>query len=68
MKPDTVKQLIALHAQASAMVQQIEALIDVEEAQGCQHENAHDCSTMGMRPRQEMFCPDCNQTFDGSEG
>jgi hypothetical protein len=67
MKPDTVKQLIALHAQASAMVQQIEALIDMEEAGECQHENAEDQSRMGMKPRQVMYCPDCNQTFDGSE-
>lgn len=68
MKSDTIKQLVALHAQASAMVQQIEALIDVEDAGECQHENSVDQSTMGMAPGARIYCNDCGQYFSRIEG
>jgi len=60
---DTTKQLIALHAQCSAMVMQLEALIDAEDSGECRHENAIDQSVMGQRPGERMFCQDCNQYF-----
>ena len=61
MKPDMIKQLVALHAQCSAMVQQLEAIIDVEVE--CPHEDIEDLSTMGQQPRTHYVCRDCGQEF-----
>jgi len=67
MKPETIKALTALHAQVSAMVLQIESLLDAEESQECQHENAEDQSTMGTPPGSNVWCPDCKQYFSKIE-
>jgi hypothetical protein len=67
IKESTAKQLLALHAQASAMVAQIEAIIEAENGDECQHENAEDQSTMGMAPQSRMWCPDCNAYFSRIE-
>jgi hypothetical protein len=66
MKPDSTKQLFALHAQASAMVAQLEAIIDAENTE-CQHENAVDIGTMGMAVGERMHCNDCGETFSRIE-
>jgi len=68
MKPDTIKTLIALHAQCSAMVQLLEAIIDTEDSGECPHEHATDMGTMGMAPGERMFCNDCQQYFSRIEG
>ena len=69
MKPDTEKALVAIHAQLGALMLQIESLIDPElECEPCPHENAVDCSTMGMEPGARRWCPDCRQYFSKTGG
>lgn len=68
MKPDNIKTIIALHAQCSAMVQLLEAIIDSEDSGECQHEHAMDVGTMGMAPGERMLCQDCEQIFSKIEG
>jgi len=68
MKPDNTKQLYALHAQASALVAQLEAIIESESTEECQHENAIDRSTMGQAAGTRMFCPDCEAVFSRTDG
>ena len=63
MKPENSKQLLALHAIASALVAQVEAIIGSENDGECQHENAVDRSTMGQEPGTRMYCPDCEVEF-----
>ncbi len=65
MKHDHLTQLVALHAQLSAAVKQIEAMVDAGEE--CQHEDAKDLSTMGMPPGSRMQCNDCGAIFSRSE-
>jgi hypothetical protein len=67
VKPDTTKQLIALHAQCSAMVQLLEALIDSEDSGICRHEHAVDVGTMGTPPGSRMHCNDCGEYFSRIE-
>jgi hypothetical protein len=69
MKPDTLKALMALHAQVEGIRLSVESLIESEGGEivhKCGHENAMDHSTMGMPAGARMWCPDCNQYFSRS--
>jgi hypothetical protein len=71
MRPDTLKALMALHAQVEGIRLSVESLIESEGgeiARECAHENAIDRSTMGMVPGSRVYCPDCEQTFSRIEG
>ncbi len=70
MKPDTLKALMALHAQVEGIRLSIESLIESEGGEivrECSHEHAIDHSTMGMTSGSRMWCPDCNEYFSRSE-
>jgi hypothetical protein len=68
MKPDNLKALLALHAQCSAMVSQLESIIDAEHGEeGCPHENFEDHSLFGMKAQEHLYCLDCKQYFSKEE-
>jgi hypothetical protein len=70
MKPDTLKALMAVHAQVEGIRLSLESLIESEGGgieRECVHETAIDRSTMGMRPGARVYCPDCGLTFSRIE-
>jgi hypothetical protein len=65
----TPEEIQTLFTKLDRIIELLELQTFVPEgaAPVCGHENAIDIGTMGMHPREKMYCPKCDTTFDRSK-